>query len=105
MKKTWKGIKDIININNKTRSQISQLVYKDKQITSNKGMANTFNDFFTNVGPNLDNEIPKNPRDLTKYLKNRILDSFLIAPTTPNEISDIIGALADTKSVPSQQNF
>ena len=59
---TGKGIKDIININNKTGSQISQLVYKDKQITSNNGMANTINEFFTNVGPNLDDEIPKNPR-------------------------------------------
>ena len=98
MKKTWKGIKDIININNKPGSQISQLVYKDKQITSNKGMANTFNEFFTDVGPNLDNEIPKNPRNPIIYVTNRILDSFLIAPTTPNEISDIIGALDDTKS-------
>ena len=51
MKKTWKGIKDIIYIyiNNKTRSPISQLVYKNKQITSNKDMANTFNEFFTNL--------------------------------------------------------
>ena len=43
-------------------------------------MANTFNEFFTNVGPNLDNEIPKNPRNPTIYLKNRILDSFSTAP-------------------------
>ena len=26
-------------------------------------MANTFTEFFTYVGPNLDNEIPKNPRN------------------------------------------
>ena len=64
---------DIININNKTGSQISQLVYKDNPITSIKSMANTFSEFFANVGPNLDNEIPKNPRNPTIYLKNRIL--------------------------------
>ena len=58
------------------------------------GMANAFNDFFTNVGPNLDNDIPKNPRSPSIYIqKNRIPESFLIAPTTPNELCEIIGAL------------
>ena len=61
-------------------------------------MSNTFNEFFTNVRPNLDNEVSKNTSNATIYLKNRILDSFVIAPTIPNEINDIIGALDDTKS-------
>ena len=58
MKKTWQGIKQIININNKTGPQINQLFYKGKQINTNEGMANTFNKFFTEIGPQLDNEIP-----------------------------------------------
>ena len=56
MIKTWKGIKDISNTNNKTEPQISQLVYNGKQINSNRGM----HLMISSPGPNLDNDIPKN---------------------------------------------
>ena len=98
MKKTWKGIKEIININNNTGPQISQLLYEDRQINSNEGMANAFNDFFTNVGPKLDEKIPKKPRDPKVYLKSKITSSFIISPTSPHEICEIIGNLDDSKS-------
>ena len=40
MKKTWQGIKEIINLNNKSGPKISQLKYDGKQINENKDMAN-----------------------------------------------------------------
>ena len=46
MKKTWQGIKQIININNKAGVKINQLCHKEKQINTNQEMANTFNEFF-----------------------------------------------------------
>ena len=46
MKKTWQGIKQIININNKKGAQVNHLFYKNKQINTNIEMANSFNDFF-----------------------------------------------------------
>ena len=52
MTTTWKGINDILNIYYKTGPQFSELVYNGKQINSNRGMANAFNDLFTTVGPN-----------------------------------------------------
>ena len=58
MKKTWQGIKNIINLNNKSGPQITQLCHEGKQINTNRGMANAFNNFFTEVGPKLDKEIP-----------------------------------------------
>ena len=58
MKKTWQGIKEIINMNNKSGPQINQLNYKGKLVDNNKDIANNFNDFFTNIGLLLDNEIP-----------------------------------------------
>ena len=39
MKKTWQGIKQIININNKAGPQI------------NTNEVTTFNEFFTEIGP------------------------------------------------------
>ena len=100
MKKTWQGIKQIINLNNKSGPQISQLSYEGKQIKDNEGMANAFNDFFTKIGPKLDEEIPKckKPGGSTSYLSPRIPQSFLITPTNPQEINEIISKLNDSKS-------
>ena len=100
MKKTWQGIKEIINLNNKGGPKISQLVYEGKLIKTNEGMANAFNDFFTSIGPKLDEEIscPKRNRTPTYYLNSRIPLSFLISPTNPKEINEIIISLDDSKS-------
>ena len=82
MKKTWQGIKEIINMNNKSGPQINQLNYKGKLVDNNKDIANNFNDFFTNIGPLLDNEIPVSqcPNGSIVYLPPRIPHSFLISP-------------------------
>ena len=58
MKKTWQGIKEIINMNRKSNSFISHLTNNGKQIDSNDEIATTFNNFFTNIGRELDKEIP-----------------------------------------------
>ena len=72
MKKTWRGIKQIINLN-VTGPQISQLSYGGKTINSNKSMANAFDDFFTKIGPKLDEEIPicNKPGGISHYLNDR----------------------------------
>ena len=100
MKNTWKGIKNIINMNKKSSSRISQLQYEGKHINSNMGIAEAFNDFFVKVGPKLNETIPisQNPKNINMYLKNRISESFLISSTTPHEISEIIGSFQDSKS-------
>ena len=59
MKKTWQGIK---TLNNNASNHINQLSHQGKYINTNLGMANTFNKFFTNIGSELDNEIPISQR-------------------------------------------
>ena len=63
-------------------------------------MTNTFNDFFTEIGPQLDEEIPqsKRPGGCKIFLNSRIPNSFLISTTNPQEISDIINHLDDSKA-------
>ena len=92
MKKTWKGIMQIINLNNGVGPHITQLQYEGKQIKTNEGMANTFIDFFTNIGPQLDKEIPLSKRSggCKIYLNPRIPNSFGASPTKHQEVSDII---------------
>ena len=87
-------------MNNGVGPHITQLQYKGKQIKTNEGMANTFNDFFTNIGPQLDKEIPLSKRagGCKIHLICRILNSFLASTTNPQEVSDIINTLDDSKS-------
>ena len=92
MKKTWQGTKTLINLNNNSSNHINQLYHQGKYINTNLGMAKTFNIFFTNIESELDNEIPisQRPGGPKCYLGPRIPYSFLIAPTNPKEICDII---------------
>ena len=61
---------------------------------------NAFNEFFTNVSPTLDNDIPiaTNHRDPSIYLSSKVPHSLLLAPTTSHELSEIISNLDDSKS-------
>ena len=56
--------------------------------------------FFTNIGPVLDNEIPKSqrPNGSKVYLPPRIPHSFLTSPTNPQEINDLINSFDENKS-------
>ena len=69
-------------------------------MNSNKSMANAFNDFFTNIGAKLDEDIPicNKPGGMTHYLNDRNPYSFSISPTNPQEISDIITNIDGSKS-------
>ena len=59
-KKTWEGIRSIININKSKFKSISQLNVNGKVIDNPTEIVETFNDFFVNVGPNTEKIIPQN---------------------------------------------
>ena len=69
-------------------------------INTNDGMVNTFNNFFTNIRPKLDKEIPifHRPGGPKSYINQSIRHCILIALTNPHEIIDIIDWLDDAKS-------
>ena len=71
IKKTWDGIKKIVNVK-KTSKKISQLTIGGKAIDNDKMLANNFNRFFVDVVPTTENSIPKVPNlSPSKLLKNR----------------------------------
>ena len=100
MKKTWIGIKEIINLKNNSCSRINQLNYNGKKINSNMDMANAFNEFFTYIGPQLDANIPhqQRPNKESHYLKDRIPYNFLLSTTCAEEIIELIDTLDICKS-------
>ena len=101
-KKTWDGIKSIININKVKFPNISQLKVNEKIITTQKDIAQELNNFFINVGPNVEKQIPKNPKIKPQhYLTNRNTFELLITHISNEEVIEIIEKL-ENKSVGPQ---
>ena len=73
---------------------ISQIKVKDKTIDNPKKVVEAFNNFFVNVGPNTEKNIPINPKIKPEHcLKNRNQLNFLIAHISNEEVLDIINQL------------
>ena len=103
-KKLWSGINQIINkTNNKTNNPVCIEIDIEGNITAiidPKQIANTFNDHYTSVAERILKKC-KYPGKKTvyAYLKNPNPNTFMIKPTSPAEIEDIITSIDTTKSV------
>ena len=56
--------------------------------------------FFTKIGTKLDENIPKAniKKNVKSYLKSRVTSNFILSPTNPQEIMEIIDELDESKS-------
>ena len=66
-----------------------------------KNVAESFNNFFVNVGPNTEKNIPSNPKiKPEKYLNNRTQLNFIIAHISNEEVLQIITSLQNKSTGP-----
>ena len=99
MKKTWKGINEIISIQPKSSPNlVNQINHNNILIDDPKLISDTFNDFFINVGTNTDKSIPFAFKSPTSYLKHRVNTNFVILPTSIAEVMTLILQLDDSKA-------
>ena len=102
IKKTWQGIRSIINIKNPTVPKIAQLNVKGRICDNPKDIAEKVNDFFVNIGPNTEMEIQKVPNVTpSKFLAQRNQFNFLIDFISNEEVLDVINSLSDKATGPS----
>ena len=80
-------------------SPISHLVNNGTRINDSVKMANIFNNYFVNVGSQIDKTIPRTKKSPTDYLINRIPESLFLAPVTSAEIEIIINSLNIKKAI------
>ena len=57
-----------------------------------KKIANTLNEYFTNIGTDMSSRLPDPPVPYQQFLKNRQQSSFYLTPTDPMEILKIINS-------------
>ena len=77
MRKMWNTISEIIHKSKTKAGIIKDICVQGRAITNPVEIAETFNDFFINVGPTIDNEIKHiGSNDYQTYLNQNILTSF-----------------------------
>jgi hypothetical protein len=93
-KRTWDGIKAIININKKSKTCPSKLLdLNNNLITTPESIANAFNDYFSSVGNSIDSRIRNAPKSFRDYMPSCANDSLYLKPTDRTEIFEIISSL------------
>ena len=98
VKKVWDGIRSILSISKKKASSIDHLNYNGKIMTKNVEKANALNDFFTNIGKNVEKKIPKSKKHFQEFLNNPNPRSISNNQCSPAEIYDIIKELVTSKA-------
>ena len=94
LRKSWQILKDIINRKRQSKTATRFLV--NNCITTDKDkIAQGFNNFYINVGPNLASKIPKDNRSPTVYIKQKITEAMLVTPVNNDEVEEIIKSLKD----------
>jgi hypothetical protein len=89
LKNTWKLLKEIIN--KKKNANISKKFYLNGSlITDNKVIAQQFNNFFSNIGPNLAANIPNSNTTPISFMPNRVAHSIFLNPVSNEEVYNII---------------
>ena len=92
LRKTWDIIRTVIS---KTKSCKTQNVFlhNDTVIHGKKEIANRFNNYFVNIGPDLASKIPPNSVHFNNYMPQNNPNSFYLSPVNKEEVTKIINNL------------
>ena len=98
IKKTWNGIKQIINISNKIFNPITSMYINNNISNDQTKIANHLNTYFSTIGTKIQNKIFPSKHLSQSFLKNPNPNSFFIKPTNGFEISTLISNFSNNKA-------
>ena len=100
MKKTWGTIDETLNRKRKSTEYPAEFFYNNRTIRDSKDIANSFNEYFSSIGPSLSENIDVSGQDTSYngYLTNPVNSQFSFTPVSENEILKIIKSLKNKKS-------
>ena len=90
-KQTWKILNNIINKKKSINKFPERFIESGKVLTTNNDIVNGFNKYFTSIGPELSNNIPKcKDYNFKKYMKTPMLNSIFLDDVSENEIINMV---------------
>lgn len=91
-RKSWQVIKEIINKKTLNNS-MHEFHTNEAPISEPETIANHFNEFFTNIGPKLAEQIPISSKIPTSFIQCSVRDSISIDPTNNTEVLNVLKAI------------
>ena len=89
-KRTWDGIRSIINVKKNSKKQIKSLKINDKVEYSPGILADSFNNLFVTIDENIDKYIIHTNTNYKEYLEKSVTNSFFLKATNKEEVNSII---------------
>ena len=98
IKKTWKGIKSIINLRDVSNNLPTSMLINNVNESDPTKIAEGFNNHYASVAKKLQDKIHSNNTNFTKYLSNRVDSNFLFRSADTEEIIRIISSFVNSKA-------
>ena len=98
VKKTWEGIRGLLNVSKKSDIQIDNLLHNNVTYTNPNKMAGVMNSFFVNIGKSVENKIPQANKPFTHYIGEPNRYCITLNPCMENEIKSFIDKLDISKA-------
>ncbi len=100
IKETWKIINQIVKIRSKGSITPDKIHTNGLGFDQPQDIANQFNIYFRDIGPQLGEKISLSNKDFREYLTPlNSHESFFLTPTTPNEVDAMINELNALKAL------
>ena len=90
MRKTWDGIKSIFNINQTSKKNINCLIINGNEETNPATLSDSLNNFFIMIEQKIEAKLVHTDKHYFDYLTTPIDNTFILAPTSPKEIEDVM---------------
>ena len=98
IKKTWSGIKSLINIRAINKEHPNSILINNNLENEPTKMADCFNSYFTTVAEKLQQNIYFENTNFANYLKTPVVQNFLFESVDMGEINVIIDSLENNKA-------
>ena len=96
MKKTWKTINSLLS-KNVNKNTIKKILYNNIEFTTEKEIADIFNNYFCSIGNDLDSLIPVTTLDPLHYMDFNFDRSFWLNPVSNSAVEFHIKCLKNSK--------
>ncbi len=95
IQKIWNTINQIYKTNKETDTRYISL--NDNKLTNPSEIAEFFNEYYTEIAPKLDNELPLSNINPTTFLTGNYPTSMVVIPATTPDVKSVINSLKNKR--------
>ena len=96
-KKAWRSINNLLGKRNKN-SKINELILEGNTLNNPKDIAEGFNNYFSNIGPDLASQIPTPNCNFYTYVNKATSEFNAFQPTDVNNVYQLLSGLSGNKA-------